>query len=266
MMINKYSARKYIDIAEDSRLREAELRKKYQKMWFIENSHTDTQGFAFIESHVELCSDLQSTVCSNLCSNLKNVFTLVIAFRGSQQPKDWLTDFNAWHQTMPYDNVDSNIKVHTGFINAYKSVRDQVHAIIEDVESKVNRVIICGHSLGGALAQLCAVDIQFNFDKKIECYASGSPAVGNKEFATSYNIRVPNTVRTYMRKDIVPMMPPANFQKSVGGYKQVETKWAIGPTNFFWGLLQWFKPKKEESFAANLTNHAIFMYKTWMEK
>jgi predicted lipase len=49
-----------------------------------------------------------------------------------------------------------------------------------------------GHSLGGALAQLAAIDIargaqQQLLHVKIFCYTFGSPRVGNHAFAAEYN-------------------------------------------------------------------------------
>ena len=53
-----------------------------------------------------------------------------------------------------------------------------------------------GHSLGGALATLCGLDIQYNFpDVSVSVYTFGSPKVGNAAFVQAYNRRVPDTVR-----------------------------------------------------------------------
>lgn len=45
---------------------------------------------------------------------------LIITFRGSNSSKDWRTNLTFWKKTIPYDNTSSKIRVHTGFINAYK--------------------------------------------------------------------------------------------------------------------------------------------------
>ena len=268
MIIEHLKAAKYIQFSLDARLPSHHLSNKYKHFRIIEDDKTDTQGFAFVEHGPNICSSVWDNLCSNVCANsYKNINTtnLFIAFRGSQQPRDWITDFNAWHMTVPYDNYNSDIRVHEGFVTAYKSVRRQVHDLINDFNP--DNIIVCGHSLGGSLATLCAVDIQYNFTDNVECYSSGSPAVGNDAFVESYNKRVPNTMRTIMRKDLVPKMPPKKFQRRTGGYKHVETTWRIGPRNFLWGLKQWFtNPFKTESFTANITNHAIYMYQYWMEK
>ena len=49
-----------------------------------------------------------------------------------------------------------------------------------------------GHSLGGALAQLAAHDIQTEFKEQypclwVSCYPLGSPRVGNRAFAHTFH-------------------------------------------------------------------------------
>lgn len=232
--------------------------RKYPSAIYIDNKKTDTQGFMLHKDEV-----------------------LVVAFRGTQQSRDWITDFRAWHTVVPYGNYESDIRVHNGFITAYKSVREQIQKYITDrtdkpgvcgsvcgkavcgsTTNKIRKVLICGHSLGGALATLCAVDVQYNFPNlEIECYPTGNPSVGNKAFAKSYNKRVPNTVRTYMRTDLVPYLPPHWLEKSCGGYKHTDKPNPIGPRNIFIGLKIWFKRNfKTDNFAAELTNHSIELY------
>ena len=140
--------------------------------------------------------------------------TLVIAFRGSEETGiwDWITDLKFVQQVYPYgEKKDSQIRVHYGFISAYKSVREAVLKYAED--SPHQRVICTGHSLGGALATLCALDVQYNLpDKEVSCYSYGSPKVGNAAFQKSYDKRVPNTYRFVNSADAVPNLPPGRYE------------------------------------------------------
>ncbi len=98
-----------------------------------------------------------------------------ITFRGSDSCKDWIYDFKFWKKVIPYDNTSTNIRVHAGFINAYKSknVRPQIHNLIN---KNTEKITITGHSYGAALAILCAIDLEYNFPKKdYEVYLFGSP-------------------------------------------------------------------------------------------
>jgi triacylglycerol lipase len=53
------------------------------------------------------------------------------------------------------------------------------------------RVVVCGHSLGGALATLCASDLAGYLGAKcaVSSYTFGSPRVGNAVFASEYAAR-----------------------------------------------------------------------------
>lgn len=221
-----------------ARLDKDALTKRLPGAKFIENKETDTQCFMYRSSKL-----------------------LIISFRGTQQPRDWLTDVDAWQVTYPYGNNDSNILVHQGFIKAYKSVRGDILAEIARTDKDWESILVCGHSLGGALATLCAVDVQYNVTSRIECYPSGNPAVGNKAFVKSYNKRVPNTIRTFMRTDIVPMLPPKWFFKKLkGGYAHTAKANAIGSWNPFIGIKFWILGHLGKLDAADLTNHSIDLY------
>lgn len=149
--------------------------------------------------------------------------TLNITFRGTDSLKDWKTDLTFWKKTLPYGNDKSKIRVHTGFINAYKSpaVRDVIHSYISP---RIIKIQIYGHSYGAALAILCAVDIEYNFpEKDIEAIVFGCPRIGNNAFKKSYNQRVFKTIRVENGNDIVTKVP-----FSAWGYHHVGTKLHIG--------------------------------------
>lgn len=58
-------------------------------------------------------------------------------------------------------------------------------------------VICVGHSLGGALATICALEIAHRFKTAIslQTYTFGCPRVGDRRFANEYDRRVPFTFR-----------------------------------------------------------------------
>ncbi len=139
---------------------------------------------------------------------------VLITFRGSDSKKDWKTNLTLIKKTIPYGNISSPIKVHSGFLTAYKSVRED---ILQQIGKDIKRVIVTGHSQGGALATLCAVDIEYNFSNiQVELYGYGSPRVGNRAFAKSYNKRVPLSFRIVTRGDMVTKVPPV-----IMGYRHV---------------------------------------------
>jgi triacylglycerol lipase len=165
--------------------------------------------------------------------------SVIIVFRGSEQKKsDWETNLNFGliedrEQIYPYTGQsNSNAKMHRGFARAYFSVRDEIHEYLKN--NAIAQVTVTGHSLGGALATLCSVDIQYNFSNQVtvESYTYGAPKVGNSGFVESYNRRVPNTYRFVHGIDLVPGLP--RFWQ---GYHHVaQKKWL--PSTFSWRLFK----------------------------
>jgi predicted lipase len=165
--------------------------KSFQLTARFENKGTDTQGYF----------------------GIANGDTFVIAFRGSEETgiADWLTDLKFAQQVFPYEESNNKkVKVHYGFIWAYKSVRDAVRKAAK--ETPLKKILCTGHSLGAGLATLCALDVQYNNpDKQVSCYTFGSPKVGNNDFVESYNHRVPNTFRLVNKNDLIPNLPPLGY-------------------------------------------------------
>ncbi len=125
--------------------------------------------------------------------------TLIIGFRGTNSFQDVLTDIKFWKKKIPYGNKNTRIRIHAGFMDAYYTV--DLREIIHDYISKYykcKKIIIVGHSMGAAIAVLCAVDIQYSwilFKRKITCIISGVPPIGNRAFRKSYDKRIPETYR-----------------------------------------------------------------------
>jgi predicted lipase len=99
---------------------------------------------------------------------------IVVAFRGTNgmDYENWCTNINAFQSD--YNSI-SGAKVHTGFLQAYKDVREKViHQVTEYIRlpSKM-KIFVTGHSLGGALALLAALDIKLTFNKEVTLYTYG---------------------------------------------------------------------------------------------
>jgi predicted lipase len=169
---------------------------------------------------------------------------IIIVFQGSSSSFDWQTNFDTSQEWKAFDQdvirgqiVTKNDKIypyktkntsgslmHRGFTNAYCSVRSQIHEYIQN--NNITNVTVTGHSLGGALATLCVVDIQYNFVRKltsIEAYTFGAPKVGSNGFCKPYNERVPKSYRFVHGMDIVPTLP-----RWWQGYSHVDKEVQIG--------------------------------------
>lgn len=151
---------------------------------------------------------------------------MLIAFRGSDSLKDWIRSARFKKRVLPYESMKSKIRVHSGFVEAYHIIQDFIHAHIK--MHKPETVIITGHSLGGALATLCALDIEYNFGVKPKCVVFGCPRVGNLHFKRSFNRRVPNLTRVINGCDIITRIPSIFML-----YFHVGKKFSIGTKRWY---------------------------------
>ena len=110
-----------------------------------------------------------------------------IAFRGTTC-EDMMQNLFIFLKKIPFGNGPEEAMAHSKFIPAYFCVRDKIMRFIK--QNPASEIIITGHSLGGALATLCAYDVANNFkDSAIKCVTFASPRVGNKKFAKTFNKR-----------------------------------------------------------------------------
>jgi hypothetical protein len=92
------------------------------------------------------------------------------------------------------------------FSNPFNDDSDESGA----VELNGRRIFFCGHSLGGALATLAALDVLATLRLKctdVVVYTLGSPRVGNHTFANAFNKSVPHCFRLQVDGDIVTGFP-----------------------------------------------------------
>ena len=137
---------------------------------------------------------------------------ILVAFRGTQPDRamDWFVDAGAVHRKWDHDAGT----VHTGFYDALHAVWGVPLAKGEVLPRRLlNRgsktIWITGHSLGGALAELCAA--QAVFVSKIDVqgvYTFGQPRVGNKAFADAVGAKLGSGIFRFVNhRDIVPRVP-----------------------------------------------------------
>ena len=82
---------------------------------------------------------------------------LYIFFEPSDGRTDWVVNFSYWRK--PYDDMEIGYRVHGGFLESWKLIKDVVRAKVTENGAngryKWNKVVIVGYSHGGALAALC---------------------------------------------------------------------------------------------------------------
>ncbi|HKE86456.1 MAG TPA: lipase family protein [Vicinamibacterales bacterium] len=142
---------------------------------------------------------------------VENDEAIVVAFRGTQprHPVDWLSDGRVVQATWAHTVG----KVHKGFYEALRAVWGDGQVLPRRLVGRGNRTVwITGHSLGGALAELCAA--RACFDPAITSvpiqgiYTFGQPRVGDEAFAALLHQKLgARTFRFVNDRDIVPRVP-----------------------------------------------------------
>jgi len=150
---------------------------------------------------------------------------VVIAIRGTEGIQEWINDAHFLLVTCPFLAGAGNTE--DGFTAMYNSLRTGdaagsptvVNALATlPFPQPVNSVTICGHSLGGALVTLLALDLAANTNfKNPTVYSYGSPRTGDPLFTSTYNQVVKNSFRIANRLDLVPKLPlPPDYDHVLG--------------------------------------------------
>ena len=126
-----------------------------------------------------------------------------------------------------------------GFLYAYKSLEPY---ILEFLENKPGNIIVTGHSLGGAMATICASALKFapfntvNNARNIKVVTFASPKVGDTEFKNFFSEQEIESIQVANIKDVIPHFPLGMFET----YDHVDlplilTETSYGPTCYLGG-------------------------------
>ena len=140
---------------------------------------------------------------------------LWVIFRGTESVEDWYKDAQAHQRPYDYPNISAAGKVHIGFDELYRSLRDALLTQI-DAATEVDRLIITGHSLGAAMAMVACPDLLTNAlpgqPNTTLQYNLAGPRVGDPDFA-DYNDRGAAPIyRVVNSCDLVPEVPPPVYK------------------------------------------------------
>jgi triacylglycerol lipase len=133
--------------------------------------------------------------------HLETESDVVIVCRGTE-PNEW-NDLKADANALT-DLAETVGRVHRGF----KREVDDIWPKLEDaLREETRNVWFCGHSLGGAMAQICAGRCQLSDISAVprEVVTFGSPRVGTKRYIAHAKVR---HLRWVNNNDIVTRVPP----------------------------------------------------------
>jgi hypothetical protein len=138
----------------------------------------------------------------------------IVAFAGTDSRYNVSTDVRVSDSSFGACG-NTKTRVHSGFLNAWTSVRSEVLAALAGKK----RATFTGHSLGGALATLAGLDAQCTIPGiQVRVVTFGSPQVGDELFVDEFNARVAQSARVVTSLDPVPRSLSSQFAHVKGVY------------------------------------------------
>ncbi|KAJ3024036.1 hypothetical protein HKX48_007967 [Thoreauomyces humboldtii] len=177
-----------------------------------------TQGTVMVAQFDDLLTNTVGYVAYNTANK-----EIIVAYRGTMSVRSAITDLQLIKADLAPSytriSVAPGVEVHSGFLNAVKITQDRVAAAIAYIQStvpgsKAYTITVTGHSLGGAIAMLSAIQLYDvlgqSAGSRIQVYTYGEPRVGNPAFA-AWVYTLPFSSKIYRvthLADIVPHLPP----------------------------------------------------------
>ncbi|EIW78158.1 alpha beta-hydrolase [Coniophora puteana RWD-64-598 SS2] len=140
---------------------------------------------------------------------------VVVAHQGTDPFKFQadLTDANILKTNLDpvlFPGVPSDVLVHEGFAHEHAKTAQIILAEVQNLILKhsATEVILVGHSLGAALAELECLYMTLNLpsDIHVKGQTYGTPRVGNPAYASLFDSKVPDFVRINHARDPVPIL------------------------------------------------------------
>jgi len=208
---------------------------------------------------------------------------IVVAFRGTDSIRDWITDAKFFRELYMV-TAGVNVEVHEGFLEAWRSILPVLNAHLKKISVADRKIFITGHSLGGALGILSALQLKCQGFQIAQVYTFGQPRVGNGAFKRLYDAALGNvTFRLVYQEDIVPRLPHLPsvrdpyrhcgrevFISSTTPVRQVADLWINPPVwrlliSDAWGIYRAFTISKFAGALDPIRDHFIINYTRALE-
>ena len=196
---------------------------------------------------------------------------IIVAFRGSRSPLDFIHDAEFYFR--PYAVTYVGATVHAGFLADFESIKNEViqQVLVFRKLYPTAKIYVTGHSLGGALAILGALELRAQQLTPALVVTFGQPRVGNAAFAQLYNAQLrENTWRVINQNDVVPRTPGWLFSYRHCGQEILLDEWGSYDVNpplacklFVDALGLWCAYSKREDVL--IREHFIHAYQEMLE-
>ncbi|KAI0003731.1 alpha/beta-hydrolase [Russula compacta] len=110
-----------------------------------------------------------------------------------------------------FPGVPTDVEVHLGFSLEHQKTASQILAEVQRllVQYSSTNVVLVGHSLGGALAELDSLFLKLNLPEgtTIRGVTYGTPRAGNEAWSTFFDSQIPDFTRINNKRDPVTIIP-----------------------------------------------------------
>jgi len=173
----------------------------------------------------------------------------VIVKTRTSELQDAIQDISYSKHTLSYL---PRVRLHGGFCEQYDAIRLKLRRKIWDIYATCQpfKILITGHSLGGALAQICALDLKMNPITGIEAkdfglvkvVTFGAPRTGGGNFKKIFEANISDHIRLIMQWDVVHNFP--SYWLGFRHTKHEKTLEDPDEVSRMWGLAKLFNVPK----------------------
>jgi len=155
---------------------------------------TSPDGYTLVKSFRQEEDEEATAFCAIWTSDMG----MIIAFRATT------TDAEI-NQDLKLDQVAwKDMLVHSGFLEVYNTYMPVIDETIRARDPQ--HIFITGHSLGGAVATLMAIN--YGESRRVSGYVFGCPRIGNEQCDINIRLYAPGFWRVSNRSDLIAEMPP----------------------------------------------------------
>ena len=139
--------------------------------------------------------------------------SILCAFRGTENIRDWLTDANIVRVPMDLEGVEDKDRplAHWGFLRQFRSVESKITDFINaeiQKNTEIKNIIYTGHSKGGGEAVIACMNYAHKYPGlKHACVTFGAPRVGTNDFRNAFEKLPINLFRVVVANDPIARVP-----------------------------------------------------------